>query len=405
MSRDTVAATSSVDRSSRNERARVIGAVFAMVAVAAPPFFVAVLAAQIEHQLGFTTTQLGLGIAGYFLVSAVMSPVMGRAVGRWGAGRLLRLACAFATLGLLVIAVAPSAVTIVLVLVLLGLPNSAAQPAATHVINGVSGMRARALSFGLVQASVPATTLLAGLVLATLHGASWRVAVTVVGCATLLAQLAVRGVPITDDDQGPAAAPNCDLSGNAAGVPSDTARRFIILMAVGGFFLSFAAQCLPSFLVVTGLRTGLQPTTVGVVQIAASVASIIARIAVAARAGGSAGADDVRGLGVLALAGTTGFGLLAVGDARTFVVGALVSYGCGWGWSALFNFCVARAHPGSAAASAGVTQAGVFFGGSTGPIVFASIATVSSMQVAWSGAAISAALAACCLFAARRQWT
>ena len=404
MSRDAVVATSGLAVGTPRERARVIGAVCAMISVAAPPFLVAVLAVQIEQQLGFSTTALGAGIGGYFLVSAVMSPVMGRAVGRWGAGLLLRLACAFATLGLLIIAVAPNAATIVLVLTLLGIPNSAAQPAATQVITGVGGTRAQAFSFGLVQASVPATTLLAGLVLAALHGSSWRIAVAAVGCATVLAQLAVRGVPLTDDNDGAARGSAAVVSARGAGVPSGRAGRFIVLMAVGGFFLSFAAQCLPSYLVLTGVRTGMQPTVVATVQIAASVASIGARIAVAARAGRAAGADDVRGLGFLAIAGTIGFALLAVRDATAFMVGALVAYGCGWGWSALFNFSVARARPDSAAASAGVTQAGVFFGGSTGPVVFASIVTISNVQVAWCGAAISSALAACCLLAARRQW-
>lgn len=404
MSRDAVVATSGSAQATSSERARVIGAVCAMISVAAPPFLVAVLAVQIERQLGFSTTALGVGIGGYFLVSAVMSPVMGRAVSRWGAGRLLRLACALATLGLLIIAAAPNAATIVLVLALLGVPNSAAQPAATQVITGVRGNRAQAFSFGLVQASVPATTLLAGLVLAALHGASWRVAVTAVGCATVLAQVAVRGVPLTDGHRWPTRGPADALSSKGAGVPSGRARRFIVLMAVGGFFLSFAAQCLPAFLVVTGTRTGMQPASVATVQIAASLASIVARIAVAARAGRSAGADDVRSLGLLALAGTIGFALLGVGDATAFLAGALVAYGCGWGWSALFNFSVARARPDSAAASAGVTQAGVFFGGSTGPVVFAFIVTTSNVQVAWCSAAMSSTLAACCLFAARRQW-
>ena len=390
--------------SSTSEQARVIGAVCAMISVAAPPFLVAVLAVQIEDQLGFSTTELGLGVGGYFLISAVMSPVMGRIVGRWGAGRLLRLACALATLGLLIIAAAPNAAIIVLVLALLGFPNAAVQPAATHVITGVRGTRAQAFSFGLVQASVPATTLLAGLVLAAFPGVSWRVTVMAVGCATVLAQVAVKGVPL-DNDQRERKRASCELVGTReTGVPVAKARRFIVLMALGGFFLSFAAQCLPSFLVVTGIRAGMHPTAVGTVQVAASVASIMARIAVAGRAGRSSGTSDVRGLCVLAVAGTIGFVMLAAGDATAFLVGALLAYGCGWGWSALFNFSVARARPDNAAASAGVTQAGVFFGGSTGPVVFASIVTISNVQVAWSCAALASALGACLLFAARRQW-
>lgn len=396
--------TSASAGGSPSDRSRVLAAVCAMISVAAPPFLVAVLAVQLDDQLAFSTTELGVGIGGYFLVSAVTSPVMGRAVSHWGAGRLLRLACAIASLGLLIIAMAPNATTIVVVLALLGVPNAAAQPSATHVITGVAGIRAQALSFGLVQASVPGTTLLAGLVLAAFHGASWRLAVTAVAGVTVLAQFAVRGVPLADDQPAPTSAPPGLVPVREVGVPRAKARHFIGLMALGGFFLSFAAQCLPSFLVLTGTRTGMHATAVGAVQIGASVVSIGARIAVVARAGRSAGARDVTGLGALAVAGTLGFALLAMSDAAAFVVGAVVAYGCGWGWSALFNFSVARARPGSAAASAGVTQAGVFFGGSTGPIVFASVVTIWNVQIAWSSAAVSSALAACCLFAARLQW-
>src|SRR5690349_14822895 len=74
MRRGGVVATSKLAGGSASERARVIGAVCAMISVAAPPFLVAVLAVQIEQQLGFNTTALGVGIGGYFLVSAVMSP-------------------------------------------------------------------------------------------------------------------------------------------------------------------------------------------------------------------------------------------------------------------------------------------------------------------------------------------
>ena len=76
--------------SSTSEQARVIGAVCAMISVAAPPFLVAVLAVQIEDQLGFSTTELGLGVGGYFLISAVMSPVAVVAV--LGAGWVLSVA-------------------------------------------------------------------------------------------------------------------------------------------------------------------------------------------------------------------------------------------------------------------------------------------------------------------------
>lgn len=382
----------------------VVGAVCVMISVAAPPFLVAVLAVPIGRTLGLSTAQLGAGIAGYFLVSAVMSPVIGRNVVRWGAPGVLRVSCALVTVCLCLIAVAPDAVTIVVLLAVVGVPNAAAQPAATHVITGITTMRTRALSFGLVQASVPATTLLAGLALAASQAVPWRTTVLSFAGLTLLAQLVIRAAPtaaviVTPPEQQGAA------EGSEHGVPAARGRRFVVWMAAAGFLLSFPAMCLPSFLVLTGVGAGMHPTAVATVQIGASLTSIVARITVATHGGRSHGAAGLTAAVALAAAGAVGFVLLSVGEVWAFVAGALIAYGAGWGWSGLFNLNISRGRPDRAAASAGITQAGIFLGGSMGPLVFASVVTLADTDLAWTGAAISSVLAGCCLAAARRQWT
>jgi MFS family permease len=377
-----------------------------MVSAAVPPFLVAVLAVQIDHDIGFSTVQLGGGVAAYFFVSALGSPWAGRLVGSYGAARPLRIATLACTVGLLAVAAAPAGWTVVASLALLGLANAAAQPAATHVITGIELPRTRATAFGLVQSSIPATTLLAGVVLAAFQDQSWRLAVVLVAALTLVAQLPVRWVrdPATTVVEAPGpttTAPPVDHGG----IHEDRARGFVALMAATGFFVSLASTCLPSFLVVTGLLYGLSPSVVAAVQIAGSLTSILVRVVAASTGASMSGAGNVAGVVLLATAGALGFGLLSTGSAPAFVAGALLAYGCGWGWSGLFNLSVTRARPHRAAASTGVTQGGIFLGGSIGPLAFAAVVHGAGTQLAWGLAATSAVVAAGCALGARHQWT
>jgi len=383
-------------------RQRLSGAVAAMVSAAVPPFLVAVLAVQIDRDIGFSTVQLGGGVAAYFFVSALGSPWAGRLVARYGAARPLRVATLTCTAGLLSVAAAPAGWTVVVSLALLGAANAASQPAATHVITGIELARTRATAFGLVQSSIPATTLLAGVVLAAFQDGSWRLAVVLVAALTLAAQLPLTWVRDTADG---VAAPATAGPGDGGGIEEDRARSFVGLMAATGFFVSLASTCLPSFLVVTGLLYGLSPTVVAAVQIAGSLTSILVRVVAASTGASMSGAGNVAGVVLLASAGALGFGLLSTGNDAAFVAGALLAYGCGWGWSGLFNLSVTRARPHRAAASTGVTQGGIFLGGSVGPLAFAAVVHGAGTQLAWALAATAALVAAACALGARHQWT
>nr|WP_237448278.1 MFS transporter [Nocardioides flavescens] len=373
-----------------------------MVSAAVPPFLVAVLAVQIDRDIGFSTVQLGGGVAAYFFVSALGSPWAGRLVATYGAARPLRIATLACTVGLLAVAAAPAGWAVVAALALLGIANAAAQPAATHVITGIELPRTRATAFGLVQSSIPATTLLAGVVLAAFQDQSWRLAVVLVAALTLAAQLPLRWVK---DPEAPPVAAQVEPPTRRGGIEQDRARGFVALMAATGFFVSLASTCLPSFLVVTGLLYGLSPSLVAGVQVAGSLTSILVRVVAASTGASMSGAGNVAGVVLLASAGALGFGLISTGSAAAFVAGSLLAYGCGWGWSGLFNLSVTRAVPHTAAASTGVTQGGIFLGGSIGPLAFAGVVHGSGTQLAWGLAAVSACVASACALAARHRWT
>ena len=66
-------------------------------------------------------------------------------------------------------------------------------------------------------------------------------------------------------------------------------------------------------------------------------------------------------LAVLAL-GAAGIAVLATGTDPAIVIGSLLAFTFGWGWSGLFTFSVVRRNPRAPAASTGVTMTGVYVG-------------------------------------------
>ena len=102
-------------------------------------------------------------------------------------------------------------------------------------------------------------------------------------------------------------------------------------------------------------------------------------------------------LGLLAMLG------LSTGTTTGFVLGSIAAFGFGWGWNGLFNLIVALARPQQIAAATGLTQSGVFLGGTVGPLCFALIAQDDNFRAAWitmAGLMAVAVLAAA--YAARR---
>ena len=74
-------------------------------------------------------------------------------------------------------------------------------------------------------------------------------------------------------------------------------------------------------------------------------------------------------------------------------VGTVVAYAFGWGWNGLFNQVVVAVRPDRIAAATGMTQGGVFLGGTVGPLSFAAIVHAHGYEPAWliaAGAALAA---------------
>lgn len=379
---------------------RAVAAVVAgMVSVAVAPFIVGALSIQIGSSLEFTASDVALAVAAYYLTSAVFSPVGGTVVAALGPARALRLACAGSTAGLVMIATASSTRAIVVALALLGLPNSLVQPASNQILAGVESARLRGLSFGLVQSAIPIATLLSGLSLAAAaHDFSWRTALVLVAALTLVGQVLIgRGRGMAGSSR---VRPAAGIAvGRDPGGPV-----LMVALVLGGLLASMAATTLPSFVAVTGAHHGFDPGDVAGAQILGSLACVGVRVLATWRGAELRGAHVL--LTAAALVGAGGAGYLSVssGTVVGFVIGVVVAYGCGWGWNGLFNLSITHARPHRIARSTGRTQAGIFFGGVIGPLLFAAVARSDGLGAAWTSAAAAAAASAVVLGLAGRRW-
>jgi len=257
------------------------------------------------------------------------------------------------------------------------------------------------LAFGVKQAAIPAATLVSGLTVpAVAHSAGWRSAFVVAAIAAVAAGALVRRSPsagmISDTTD------QLNTAGEVAERPNRPfARPALLLLAVGIGGASAAANAMAAFFVLFAVSIGESDGHAGLVVAVASVASVLVRLGIGARA-------DRRHTGHLRLValmcgiGTAGPLLLAVGDPRLLVPAALVGYGIGWGWAGLFNFAVVSTHPAAPGRATGLTQVGASAGACLGPLAFGLTAIRFGYHAAWIGAALVFLVASLVLLTGRR---
>ena len=263
--------------------------------------------------------------------------------------------------------------------------NAVSHPA-THLslAREVSAGR-QGLSFGIKQAAIPTSTLLAGLAASTVALTfGWRWAF--VGGAVLA--LAVACLV-------PAGTSKVVVRQHRETREKDARAAPLFLLALGIGLGSTAATPLGAFLVESSVAAGLRIESAGLLLASGSAASILARVAFGRLA------DEMKGGRLLLVAamlatGIAGFAMLATGEVALLLPGALLAFAAGWGWPGLFNFAVVKTSPGAPAAATGITQTGASGGAAVGPLVFGLVAETTSYEVAWlvCGAFALGALAA-----------
>jgi predicted MFS family arabinose efflux permease len=356
------------------------GALTTTVAVTIPVFLVGGLAVQIGEDLHFSPAGLGLAVSAYFGASALASVPAGALVERYGSTRVSRCGIALAAASLAGVGIAARSLwSLVAILVLGAGANAAGQLASNASLARRVPARRQGLSFGVKQAAIPVSTLLAGAAVpAVALTLGWRWAFVL---AAVLACAAIAVVP-AERDEGQ----------RSRGRNGDRAIGPLVVIGAAATLAAGAANALGTFLVDSAVARGIAPGPAGLALTLGGAVCMVARVA----GGWQADLRPQRQVGVVAavlVCGAAGLLLLAVPGIPALVAGVVLGFGLGWSWPGLLNFAVVRLHPQAPAAATSITQTGVYAGGCVGPIGLGTLAAAAGYPTMWVVAAVAMVLA------------
>ncbi|MFC3520062.1 MFS transporter [Streptomonospora nanhaiensis] len=353
-------------------------------------FIVGALGPALVAELRMSTTMLGFTTTVGFATAALLSPLAGRVVDRFGARRCLVALLVLTALALASIGAARHYAVLLLAIALGGLPQALANPATNTVILAVVPPKRRGSVTGWKQSGVQMGAFAAGLPVAALAAvAGWRSAVACAAVAAAAAAVwAWRAVP---------AAPPRPAGGRpAAGrVPASVVWLAAFSLPLGGGLASINTY-LPLF---AADELGYLEFGAAVLVAVLGVCGIAGRVLWARLAGGDGARADR--LPVVLAAGAV-LGPVLIGVAP-LVPGAGAS---AWaGAVAIGAFAVAanavsmlivmrRAAPGAAGRDSALVSAGFFAGFAVGPPVFGAVTEAWGFGAGWSAVAAQFVLAA-----------
>ncbi|GAA2220068.1 MFS transporter [Micromonospora olivasterospora] len=366
------------------------GAVATTVACVLPVFLVGGLAVQLGADLGLSPAGLGLAVSVYFGVGALASVPSGALVERLGPAVAARAGIVLSAGSMLAVAALARSYPVLVALLALGAAaNALGQLASNAALVRHVPARRQGLSFGVKQAAIPVSTLLAGLAVPTIAvTAGWRWAF-LAGAAAALA--ALPAVP--REEARPARPAGAKRAGGGTWA--------LVAVGVAATLAAAAANALGTFLVDSAADRGLPPGLAGLTLTLGSAVCVLARVG----AGWLADRRDGGHVAVIAgmlVVGAAGLVLLAVSGTAPLVAGVLLGFGLGWAWPGLMNFAVVRLHPAAPAAATSITQTGVYAGGCLGPLALGATAAGFGYPTMWLAAAVAMLLAAALMLTATR---
>jgi predicted MFS family arabinose efflux permease len=366
------------------------GAIATTIACVLPVFLLGGLAVQMGQDLRFSPAGLGLAVSVYFGISALASVPSGALVERYGSAGVARAGILLSAGSLLAVAgLARSYPVLVGLLGLSAAANALGQLASNAALARHVPAHRQGLSFGVKQAAIPVSTLLAGAAVPTIAlTAGWRWAFVAAAGAALAA---LPAVPARERD--PARRPVAGRAGQATAA--------LVVVGLAATLGAAAANALGTFVVDSAAGRGLSPGLAGLTLTLGSVVCVVARV-------GAGWLADRRESGHVALiagmllVGALGLVLLALTGPGPLVAGVVLGFGLGWAWPGLLNFAVVRLHPQAPAAATSITQTGVYAGGCLGPLGLGTVAAHLGYPTMWTTAAVSMLLAAALMLLAAR---
>jgi MFS family permease len=347
-----------------------------------PGFLTASLAPRIRADFAFGDATLGLAVGLFYVVSAAGSVPAGRLVDRVGPARGMRLSAALTAVSCLAVAaLAGSAASLTLLLLIGGVGNALGGPSVSALLKREVAVRRQGLGFGAQQAGAPLGAVLAGLALpAVAIPLGWQWAFV---AAAVLALLSVAFAP----GAGTATARS------AAGGRRPRTFTSVHALGVAAVLASAAGVGFVSFLVTYSVESGMSEVAAGLLLAAVSLMATISRIAVGVFAD-RAGQEPLRPVATMLAASVAGYLLLIAGEPGVIAAAALLAGGLGWAWPGGLTLAVVQRSPEAPGWAVGVMMTGLFVGAVTGPLLTGFLAEHDLFEAAWIACAGLAVLAA-----------
>jgi MFS family permease len=370
------------------ERARVARALVTgvglVVAGVLPGFLTASLAPRIRMDFAFSKATVGVAVGIFYVACALISTPLGRLVGRIGVLSAMRLAAATTAISCVAVALfADSAAALIALIVVGGIGNSTAGPAASALLSREVASHRHGLAFGAQQSGASIGALFAGLALPAIAiPFGWRWAFV---AAAVLAVAAAAWAPRGGDDDAGGA-------GRRTG-PRGVGFTDVHALAIGAVLASAAGVGFISFLVLYSVDNGLSELAAGLLLGGVSLAATVSRISLGAF-GDREGQDPVPATAAMIAVSVAGYVALLTGLPGLIVAGALLAGLAGWAWPAGLTLAVVRRSPESPAWAVGVLMSGLFAGAAVGPALVGVLADHVSFTAAWIACATLALLAA-----------
>lgn len=370
----------------------------ALVLAALPFFMVGGLAVQIREELSLTEAALGAAVTIGFVAGALTAPVGGLLADRIGSKRSVYLGCALAILALAGLAVlATSWWSLMMFLCLGGVGIAVTDPGLAILVSRSIPPERQGLAFGVKEASIPASTLAAGLAVPTIAlTVGWRWAF-LAGLLPLLVVLTLLpGVREKGRFQDVAvAAPEVRTSKRPP--------RAVVVAAIAAAFGTASASGVGIFITDSAVAMGMSPAGAGLLLAVGSVAGIVTRVATGARADRTGGPQFKLIAAMLAVGAVT-MALGGTGNTALLIVGTVGAFTGGWAWTGIFFLSLVKTNPDRPGAVAGIGTAGLGVGNAAGPALFGLAAGSISFGAAWFGAAVVAGVGAVLMTYARRHF-
>ncbi|MED7931624.1 MFS transporter [Nonomuraea sp. LP-02] len=378
--------TTTITRSPVRHWPGIIATALTATVAGMPGFTVGALAPAIGADLHISRSAAGLAMSLFYAATAFGSPVAKRVAARLPVPTVLTVAALVASAVMLVASRATGPGLLTATLLVGGLSNALVQPVASRLIAARVPERRRSLAAGMIGAALGAAALVPGLLVAlVLPAYGWRTALLVAGVAALVpAALA----PLARAPGGPQPA-----KPKEAGDRHRTVGRVLVLWALAAALSATGNNAVATYFVELGTHSGLGTTVTG------NLLSLSALFAIAVRITAGALTDRAphRNAAVIVtmmLSGGLGLALIAIGTSTTFVLGAILAFSAGWGWTGLLLATTLRLVPGRTEDAGHTVQIGVYAGATIAPFTFGALSSAFGFPATALLAAVAAVAAA-----------